>query len=65
MVSQLIASNAGRLQFADAAGCKRWLESLPLTNISSAQQTLTQQVELLGQSAIAPAELLRILETLH
>ena len=65
MVSQLMAVNAGPLLFADAGGCKRWLEALPLTNVSSAQLALTQQIELLRQSTVAPAELLRILELLH
>jgi hypothetical protein len=64
MLSQLIASHAGQPQFSDASGCRRWLEALPLTNVSAAQQSLTQQVELLLQSSIAPVELLRILEVL-
>ncbi len=65
MVSQLMASSAGQLQFADAAGCKKWLETLPLTNVAGAQQTLLQQLGLLQASAIAPSELLRVLETLR
>lgn len=65
MVSQFMASNAGQPQFINAAGCKHWLASLPLTNVPFAQQTLTQQVELLRQSAIQPAELLRVLEVLR
>ncbi len=65
MVSQRMASNAGQLQFSDAASCKQWLESLPLTNVSAAQQTLMQQVELLQQSSIAPVDLLHVLEALR
>ena len=65
MVSQLMASSAGQLQFADAAGCKQWLETLPLTNVAGAQQTLCQQLELLQVAAIPPAELLHVLELLR
>ena len=65
MAGQSSASTLGQLQFADSAGCKHWLESLPLTNVAAAQQTLTRQVELLRQSAIPPAELLRVLEALR
>jgi hypothetical protein len=65
MVSQLTTTSAASLQFSDTAGCKRWLDSLPLTNVRLAQQTLTQQVELLRQSTIPPAEMLRVLESMR
>jgi hypothetical protein len=65
MVNQLVASNAGQLRFADAVGCKRWLDTLPMTNVAAAHLALTQQVELLRQSALQPAELLRVLEALR
>lgn len=65
MASQLMALDAGRLQFSDAETCKKWLESLPLTNVSSAQQRLLQQISLLNEAAIAPADLLSTLETLR
>ena len=65
MASQLTVINADQLQFTDVTGCRRWLESLPLTNVSVAQQTLSLQVERLRQASIAPAELLHVLETLR
>ena len=65
MVSQLMALDAGRLQFSDAESCRKWLEALPLTNVSAAQQRLLQQIALLNQSAIAPGDLLSTLETLR
>jgi len=57
--------NTAQLQFTDSAGCKRWIESLPLTNVQSAQQALTQQIALVRQAGIAPLELLRALEALR
>jgi hypothetical protein len=65
MVNQRILSQTAQLQFADAAGCKQWLEALPLTNVRAAQQTLTQQVELLRQAALPAAEMLRVLESMR
>ena len=65
MASQLMALNPRQLQFTDATSCKHWLDALPLTNVPAAQQTLTQQIELLRQSSIAPSELLRVLEALR
>lgn len=65
MMSQAMATGAAQLRFSDEAGCRRWLETLPLTNVSSAQQALLVQVELLRQSDIQPAELLGILEALR
>ena len=65
MASQLTVINADQMQFTDVTGCRRWLESLPLTNVSVAQQTLSLQVERLRQASIAPAELLHVLETLR
>ncbi len=57
--------NAAQLQFTDSAGCKRWIESLPLTNLQSAQRLLAEQVVLIRQADIVPAELLRMLEALR
>ena len=65
MVSQLMAIDAGRLQFFDGESCKKWLGSLPLTNVSSAQQRLLQQIALLNEAAIAPGDLLSTLEALR
>jgi hypothetical protein len=65
MVNQATSLNAAQLQFTDCAGCKRWIESLPLTNLQSAQHSLTEQLALARQAGIAPGELLRILEALR
>lgn len=65
MVNQATSLNAAPLQFTDHAGCKRWIESLPLTNLQSAQHLLTEQIALVRLAGFAPGELLRILETLR
>ena len=65
MGTRTISSSAARLQFTDGASCKRWIESLPLTNAQSAQHSLLQQIALVRQAGLAPVELLRILETLR
>jgi cyclic-di-GMP-binding protein len=65
MVNPATSLTAAHLQFTDSAGCKRWLESLPLTNLQSAQRSLTEQISLLRHAAIVPAELLRMLESLR
>ncbi|MEO7728363.1 MAG: hypothetical protein ABIS45_14005 [Burkholderiales bacterium] len=66
MVNQATSLHAAQLQFTDSAGCNRWLESLPLTNLQSAQRLLTEQLALVTREAtVAPGELLRILETLR
>jgi hypothetical protein len=57
--------HAEPLQFNDHASCKRWIESLPLTNVESSQHALTQQISLVRQAALAPLELLRVLEALR
>lgn len=59
------ALHADRLQFNDSASCKRWIESLPLTNLESSQHALTRQISLVRQAVLAPLELLRILEALR
>ena len=65
MVIQAIALGTTQLQLTDHASCKRWIESLPLTNLQSAQRSLTEQIAQVRQAAIAPGELLRMLEALH
>ena len=65
MATQAMSLNAVQLQFDDSASCKRWIESLPLTNVQSAQHALTQQIARVRQAGIAPLELLRVLETLR
>jgi cyclic-di-GMP-binding protein len=65
MVIQATTLNAVQLQFTDSAGCKRWIESVPLTNLQLAQRALAEQLALVRQSDIAPGELLRVMETLR
>ncbi len=66
MVNQATSLHATQLQFTDSAGCKRWIESLPLTNLQAAQRSLTEQLALVVRdAAIVPGDLLRILETLR
>ncbi len=57
--------HADQLQFNDSASCKRWIESLPLTNVEASQTALTQQISLVRQAVLAPLELLRVLEALR
>ena len=64
MPSQPITDVAGRLEFADRAGCQRWLNGLPVTNVADALQRLTTQTVLLARARLAAPERLRILETL-
>jgi hypothetical protein len=65
MIAQAISPKAARLQFTDSAGCRRWAGTLSLTNLQSAQQSLKEQITLVRQAAIAPGELLQVLETLR
>ncbi len=65
MVNQATSLESAQLQFTDSAGCQRWIESLPLTNLQSAQRSLTEQIALVRHARIAPAELLRLLESLR
>jgi len=52
------------LRFTGSTGCKRWIESLPLTNIQQAQHALTVQLRALSSAQLPPVERLQILETL-
>ncbi len=65
MVNQATLPSAAQLQFTDSASCKRWVETLPLTNLQSAQRSLTEQVALVRQAGIVPVEMLRLLESLR
>jgi len=51
--------------FVDAAGCKQWLGSLPLTEPSTAAATLALQLDRLREAPVAPRERLRIAEVLR
>lgn len=65
MITRPSTLKSAQLQFNDGASCRRWIESLPLTNVQAAQQSLAQQIGLLRQAGIAPAEMLRIMEALR
>jgi len=54
-----------RLQFADAAACVAWMESVPLADVAVAHEMLAAQTELLGRTDLPPIEKLRILEVMH
>jgi hypothetical protein len=60
-----LTSTLPSLQFADAPGCKRWIEQLTLTNVQLTQQVLTGQLASLSAAAMAPVERLKILEVLR
>lgn len=53
------------LQFNDSAGCKRWIEQLPLTNAQQAQRVLTAQLAALDAAKVPPLERLTMLEALR
>ena len=65
MVTNAASLSTAHLQVTDAASCAQWIESLPLTNVQLAHYALSQQLELIRQAGIAPAELLRILEAMR
>ncbi len=65
MVIQPNPLKSAPLQFNDVASCKRWIQSLPLTNVQAAHQSLAQQIALVRQAGIAPVEVLRIMEALR
>lgn len=64
MIMQPSTLKSAQLQFNDGASCRGWIESLPLTNVQAAQQSLLQQTGLLRHAGIAPVELLHIMEAL-
>ena len=52
-------------EFTDAAGCAKWLQSLPLINVAPSHVRLLGQLDELNACQIAPAERLKILELLR
>jgi len=52
------------LQLTNSTDSKRWIESLPLTNVQVAQQALSAQVSALAAAQLPALERLKILETL-
>lgn len=55
---------ASSLQLTNSADTKRWIASLPLTNVQLAQQSLSAQVSALAATQLPALERLKILETL-
>ncbi|MEQ1775203.1 MAG: hypothetical protein ABL891_15605 [Burkholderiales bacterium] len=62
--AQLLAKTATALQFQDAAGCMRWIASLPITNVQLAHQMVSEQVGALTPAELPALERLKILEAL-
>lgn len=60
-----ILADAPRPEFGDAIACRKWLKTLPLTNIQTLHGELRQQLELLGHFALPALERLKILEQLR
>ena len=61
---QSLAKVSAPLQFQDAAGCMRWIASLPITNVQLAHQMVSEQVSSLAPAEIPALERLKILEAL-
>lgn len=53
------------LRFSDAAGCKAWLERLPLSDVVECHEELSGQVRQLAQATLKPAAKLELLELLR
>jgi hypothetical protein len=51
--------------FTDAAGCAKWLQTLPLINVAAAHRRVLAQIEQLNGFGISPGERLKILELLR
>lgn len=64
MTTPTLSQSARQLEFTDNDGCRRWLESLPLTNIAVAQRAIAAQAALLKNAQLPSAERLKILELL-
>ncbi len=65
MATPLVTTDTLALRFTDGAGCRRWLETLPLTNVQHAQREIAAQLAALRNAAnVSSIERLRILETL-
>ena len=52
MVIRATSVNDAQLQFIDSASCKRWIESLPLTNLQAAHSALSEQVALVRHANV-------------
>lgn len=60
-----IQAGAPRPEFGDASACRKWLKTLPLTNVQALQGAFQQQLELLGHFPLPALERLKILEQLR
>jgi hypothetical protein len=60
-----IQAGAPRPEFSDASACRKWLKTLPLTNIQALHGELRQQLELLSHFALPALERLKVLEQLR
>lgn len=60
-----IQAGAPRPEFCDASACRKWLKTLPLTNIQSLHGEIREQLELLSHFALPALERLKILEQLR
>lgn len=60
-----IQAGAPRPEFSDAGACRKWLKTLPLTNIQALHGELQEQLELLGHFPLPALERLKILEQLR
>src|SRR5436853_117755 len=56
---------AGSPSFVDARGCKAWLGTLPLTNISQAQAMVLEQLAAFNAADVEALERLKCLELLR
>ena len=52
-------------QFTDAAGCSKWLQTLPLINVGTSHGQLLAQLEALNGHAMPHAERFKVLELLR
>jgi len=55
----------GALKFADARGCKDWLNALPLTNLAQAQPLALEQLRALNAAAMPGIERIKCLELMR
>jgi hypothetical protein len=65
MSASLRQSNAAHDVFLDAAGCSRWLKTVPLINAATAHRALTTRLVALNAVEIDPEERLAIMEALR
>jgi hypothetical protein len=52
-------------EFADAVGCKEWLQTVPLANVPAAQRELLGELEEFNRFAVKPSERLAVMEALR